>query len=186
MSNFTAGSHALFHQECGHTRMPRKNNGGKIPVSVLARLEQVKGFCIPWFSLVHFSFRCATLETRRAWAEFTFAKISGIVTKDREEKFHNQFRDTFWLQFSLLKWPTVHKWSIPVRWSCRAILISEGEFARVLQELKIMRECAAMAHPSHVILNLSRACLQAKLTYINSTTMSSHDIVKRQRDAGSP
>ena len=51
--------------------------------------------------------------------------------------------------------------------------------------MKIMPECAAMAHPS--ILKLSRASLQAKLIYINSTTMeanllSSHDMVNTQRD----
>ena len=50
----------------------------------------------------------------------------------------------------------------------------------ISQEMKIMPECAAMAHPS-------RASLQAKLIYINSTTMeanllSSHDMVNTQRD----
>ena len=41
----------------------------------------------------------------------------------------------------------------------------------ISQEMKIMRECAAIAHPSREILKLSRASLQAKLIYINSTTM---------------
>ena len=53
--------------------------------------------------------------------------------------------------------------------------------------MKIMPECAAMAHPSREILKLSRASLQAKLIYINSTAMeanllSSHDMVNTQRD----
>lgn len=57
----------------------------------------------------------------------------------------------------------------------------------ISQEMKIMPECAAMAHPSREILKLSRASLQAKLIYINSTTMeanllSSHDMVNTQRD----
>lgn len=53
--------------------------------------------------------------------------------------------------------------------------------------MKIRPECAAMAHPSREILKLSRSSLQAKLIYINSTTMeanllSSHDMVNTQRD----